>query len=124
MFFQVSIKCLDDKNIDFKELRQVKNQNTTIGEFISALLTEREVDDVRIEEIIKSSETNNQTTAVRVASETPCILIHNTFAHRYIFVTVTILCMPHGEATISTPKSAFNVLMKANKVYDQLPDPK
>ena len=54
---------------------QVKNQNTTIGEFISALLTEREVDDVRIEEIIKSSETKNQTTAVRVASETPCILI-------------------------------------------------
>jgi hypothetical protein len=53
MFFQVFIKCLDDKNIDFKELRQVKNQNTTIGEFISALLTEREVDDVRIEEIIK-----------------------------------------------------------------------
>ena len=59
MFFQVEIECLEDKNIDFKELRHVKSENTTIGEFVSDLLTERKVDAVRIGDIIKSSEKNN-----------------------------------------------------------------
>ena len=82
---------MEDKNIDFKELRHVKSENTTIGEFVSDLLTKRKVDAVRIGEIIKSSEKNNKATAVRVASETRCILIHKSFGHRYIFVTVTKL---------------------------------
>ena len=53
MFFQVEIECLEDKNIDFKELRHVKSENTTIGEFVSDLLTERKVDAVRIGDIIR-----------------------------------------------------------------------
>ena len=102
MFFQVEIECLKDKNIDFKELRHVKSENTTIGEFVSDLLTKRKVDAVRIGDIIRQRQSD-------LASETPCILIHKSFGHRYIFVTVT--------ETSYVSRQSHNIISSRGKLW-------
>ena len=47
----------------------MKSENTTIREFVSDLLTEREVDAVRIREIIKSSEKPAVRNALKVGKK-------------------------------------------------------